>query len=207
MTTTPLVYVVDDDAALRDSLSLLLQSVDVEVQAFADAAALLAGFQADAGRPSALLLDVRMPGMSGMSLLKQLRVEHPALPIILITGHGDIEMAVRAMKLGAVDFLTKPFGAQRLLDLIQDVLRQGADAAAAELDSEGAATQLEVLTPREREVFERIAAGESNKVIAIDLGISVRTVESHRASVMEKLGLKTLVDLVRLAVRLNGPHR
>ena len=142
-----------------------------------------------------------------MSLLKQLRVEHPALPIILITGHGDIEMAVRAMKLGAVDFLTKPFGAQRLLDLIQDVLRQGADAAAAELDSEGAATQLEVLTPREREVFERIAAGESNKVIAIDLGISVRSVESHRASVMEKLGLKTLVDLVRLAVRLNGPHR
>jgi FixJ family two-component response regulator len=207
MTTTPLVYVVDDDAALRDSLSLLMKSVDVEVQAFADAAAFLAGFQPDAGRPSALLLDVRMPGMSGMSLLKQLRVEHPALPIILITGHGDIEMAVRAMKLGAVDFLTKPFGAQRLLDLIQDVLRQGADAAAAELDSEGAATQLEVLTPREREVFERIAAGESNKVIAIDLGISVRTVESHRASVMEKLGLKTLVDLVRLAVRLNGPHR
>lgn len=206
MTTTALVYVVDDDAAVRESLSMLLRSVALEVQTYEDAETFLSGFQETVGRPRVLLLDVRMPGMSGMTLLERLRVEHPALPIILITGHGDIEMAVRAMKLGAMDFMTKPFSTQRLLDRIQDVLRQSADAAAASVDAEDATVRLQVLTPREREVFDRIAAGESNKVIAIDLGISVRTVESHRASVMEKLGLKTLVELVLLAVRLKGSH-
>jgi two-component system response regulator FixJ len=204
MSKAPLVFVVDDDPAVRDSLRVLLESVDLDVRPYANAEAFLAGFEADALGPAALLLDVRMPGTSGMALLEHLRVEHPALPIILITGHGDIDMAVRAMKLGAKDFITKPFSAQRLLDRIQEVLRQSAGAAAASIDAKEAAARLEVLTLREREVFDRIVAGESNKAIAIELGISVRTVESHRASVMEKLGVKTLVDLVLLAVRLDG---
>jgi FixJ family two-component response regulator len=152
------------------------------------------------GRPAVMLLDVRMPGMSGMTLLERLRTEHASLPVIMITGHGDIDMAVRAMKLGAVDFVTKPFGAQALLDRIQDALRRPAPVDEPTQGGDETDARLGTLTQREREIFDRIVSGQANKVIALELGISVRTVESHRASIMEKTKANSLVDLVLLSV-------
>lgn len=200
MSAAPRVYVVDDHPDIRNALRLLLRSVAIEAKAYGSADEFLADFAPEPSQQTLLLLDVRMPGMSGMALLEQLRTQCPSLPVIMITGHGDIDMAVRAMKLGAMDFITKPFSAQGLLDRIQDVLRRVAEAGRSDLDSNSAASRLEQLTTREREVFDRIVAGQSNKAIAIDLGISVRTVESHRARLMDKLKAKTLVDLVLLAV-------
>jgi FixJ family two-component response regulator len=204
VSATPLIYLVDDDEEFRQSLGMLLGSMDMEVRPYPSADAFLDEFEDPGDRDAVLLLDVRMPGMSGMTLLERLRAGHPSLPIILITGHGDIDMAVRAMKLGAMDFITKPFGTQSLLDRIYEVLRQRAGAGAGSISPEEAAARLGVLTPREREVFDRIVAGESNKVVASELGISVRTVESHRASIMEKLKASTLVDLVLLSVSLKN---
>jgi two-component system, LuxR family, response regulator FixJ len=200
----PLVHVVDDNQEMRDSLQLLLKSVAIDARTYATADDFLLRFAHPPDRPAVLLLDVRMPGMSGMALLERLRAEHPLLPIIMITGHGDIDMAVRAMKLGAMDFITKPFSSQALLDRIHDVVRQAPEAAAPEVEAELAAGRLATLTPREREIFDRIVRGASNKAIAIGLGISVRTVESHRGSIMEKMGARTLVDLVMVSVRLKG---
>jgi FixJ family two-component response regulator len=207
MNKTPLVYLVDDDLEVRESLGMLLRSVAMEVLTFPSADAFLDRLADPAGRPTILLLDVRMPGMSGMALLERLRAENPWLPIILITGHGDIDMAVRAMKLGAMDFITKPFSSQTLLDRIQEVLSHAAGQESTDSRPAEAAARLETLTPRERQVFERIVSGESNKVIAIDLGISVRTVESHRASIMDKLKASTLVDLVMLSVNLKDQYQ
>jgi len=203
VTTTPLVHVVDDDEDIRLSLELLLESVALEVETYANADAFLEDFAEDPGRPEVLLLDVRMPGMSGMALLERLRVQYPALPVIMITGHGDIDMAVRAMKLGAMDFITKPFGSQLLLDRIQEVLRRAAAPPVSAISAEEAAVRLGALTAREREIFELVVSGITNKAIALDLQISVRTVEAHRASIMEKTGSKSLVDLVLLSVVLN----
>lgn len=200
MSPVPLVHVVDDDHEMRQSLHMLLRSVAIDDQTYASADEFLARYQEVPDRPAVLLLDVRMPGMSGMALLKQLRAEHASLPVIMITGHGDIDMAVRAMKLGARDFITKPFSAQSLLDRIQEVLSQAERATDARARGEGAARRLERLTKREREVFERVVSGQSNKAVALRLGLSVRTVETHRARIMEKLGVKTLADLVLLAV-------
>jgi len=150
-----------------------------------------------------MLLDVRMPGMSGMILLERLRAEHPSLPIVIITGHGDIDMAVRALKLGAMDFITKPFASQRLLDLVQQVLMQVMKRSKAAEREREEAERLATLTTREREIFDRVVGGESNKAIALDLGISIRTVESHRASIMEKTKARTLAELVRIALLPN----
>ena len=200
----PLVHLVDDDPEIRRSLSLLLESVALETRTYASADEFLDGFEASLDRLAVVLIDVRMPGMSGMTLLERLRVEQPSLPIIVITGHGDIDMAVRAMKLGAMDFISKPFGPQDLLDRIQDALSKGAQTAARVASAREAAARLQTLTAREREIFDRIVSGEANKAIALDLGLSVRTVESHRASIMEKLGVRTLVDLVLLSVDLGG---
>ena len=195
-----MVHVVDDDLEMRQSLHMLLRSVAIDGKTYASADEFLARYQDLPDRPSVLLLDVRMPGMSGMALLNQLRSEHASLPVIMITGHGDIDMAVRAMKLGARDFITKPFSAQSLLDRIQEVLSQATRSADAQARAEEAATRLQGLTRRERDVFERIASGQSNKAVALELGLSVRTVETHRARIMEKLEAKTLVDLVLLSV-------
>lgn len=200
MTPGPRVHVVDDDLEMRQSLHMLLRSVALDGKTYGSADEFLARFQDIPDRPSVLLLDVRMPGMSGMALLSRLRTEHPSLPVIMITGHGDIDMAVRAMKLGARDFITKPFSAQGLLDRIQEVLSQATRSADTQSRAEQAASRLQGLTRRERDVFERIAAGHSNKAVALELGLSVRTVETHRARIMEKLEAKTLVDLVLLAV-------
>ncbi len=204
MSQAPLVHVVDDNAELRSALQLLLKSVSIDVRAYANADELLTVPGGLPERPSCVLLDVRMPGMSGMALLERLRQQYPGLPIVIMTGHGDIEMAVRAMKLGAVDFVTKPFSSQALLDLIQDVLRRTAEPRETPVSLADATARWATLTAREREIFDRIVSGDSNKIIAYNLGISIRTVESHRARIMEKMNAKTLVDLVLTSVSLKS---
>jgi FixJ family two-component response regulator len=198
----PLVHVIDDHAEIRESLGMLLESVAIDAATYATAEEFLATYDEAFNRQDILLLDVRMPGMSGMVLLERLRAARPALPIIMITGHGDIDMAVRAMKLGAVDFVTKPISSQALLDVIQGVLRRLTEDPRTEVSVDDAVARYATLTARERQVFEHIVAGESNKVIAIELGINSRTVESHRASLMKKMQVKNLVDLVLLSLTL-----
>jgi FixJ family two-component response regulator len=204
MTETPVVYIVDDDPDIRKSLALLLRSVSIDVHTFPTCDEFLAALPDINGRATCLLLDVRMPGMSGMALLERLREQELPLPVIMLTGHADIEMAVRAMKLGAADFLTKPFSGQLLLDRVQEVLRRGQQVPSLSINLEEAHARWDALTPREKEVFDRICAGASNKVIAADFGISIRTVESHRARIMEKMKVRSLVDLVLLSVKLKA---
>jgi two-component system, LuxR family, response regulator FixJ len=198
----PLVHVIDDHAEIRESLRMLLESVAIEAATYATADEFLATYDEASNRQDILLLDVRMPGISGMVLLERLRAVRPALPIIMITGHGDIDMAVRAMKLGAVDFVTKPISSQALLDVIQGVLGRLTEYPRTEVGVDDAMARYATLTARERQVFEHIVAGESNKVIAIELGINFRTVESHRASLMKKMKVKNIVDLVLLSLTL-----
>jgi FixJ family two-component response regulator len=204
VSTAPLVHVVDDDPDIRISLQLLLSSVAIDAITYASADEFLLRFREMPGRPAVLLLDVRLPGLSGMALLERLRAERSPLPVIMLTGHGDIDMAVRAMKVGATDFLTKPFSSQILLDRIQDVLRRSSDlvAPAVGFDESVSVARFATLTAREREIFDHIVSGDSNKAVARKLGISIRTVESHRASIMEKMEAKTLVDLVLASVHL-----
>jgi FixJ family two-component response regulator len=202
------VHVVDDDADVRESLSMLLGSVGIRVLRYTNASDFLSHYKPHPGAPGCILLDVRMPGISGMTLLERLRDEQIPLPVIMLTGHGDIPMSVRAMKLGAVDFITKPFHHQRLLDLVQGVLRDDSRRSrgdAPAMDPAVARERWASLTSREREVFDGIVAGASNKVIAGDLGISVRTVETHRARIMDKLQARSLVDLVLLSLSLREP--
>jgi two-component system response regulator FixJ len=194
----PIVYIVDDEPAIRDSLALLLRSVGLASRAFPSAPAFLAGF--DAAAPGCLVADVRMPGMSGLELQEALRARQAALPVIIITGHGDIDLAVRAMKAGAADFIEKPFNEQVLLDAVHRALalrRPGESASAARGEIEA---RIATLTPREREVMLLVAEGRPNKVVATRLGLSTRTVEVHRAKVMEKLQARSLADLVRMAI-------
>lgn len=195
------IYVIDDDADVRNSLTLLLESVDIEVTTFPNADTFLREYRHHPERPGCMLLDVRMPGLSGMALLEEMHREAINIPVIMLTGHGDIPMSVQAMKLGAVDFVTKPFNTQKLLDLVQEVLRNPTPQK-TDLDPHAARQRWQTLTPREREIFNYIASGSSNKVIGIDLGISTRTVETHRARIMEKLEARTLVDLVMLKMSL-----
>jgi len=202
MTAGPVVYVVDDDKDVRESLCTLLQTVGLEVQVYDSADAFVARHRSAQERPHCLLLDVRMPGMSGMSLLEALYRDGPMVPTVVITGHGDIAMAVKAMKLGAIDFLTKPYNHQQLLDLVQRALRRNAQPGEAVVDASDAESRWNSLTAREQEIFKRIVSGDANKAIAFDLDISVRTVESHRSRIMQKMGARTLVDLVLLSVAL-----
>jgi FixJ family two-component response regulator len=187
---------VDDDDAMRESLATLLDDAGYRVCAYASAEDLLeAGASGDGG---CVVSDVRMPGMDGLTLLRRLRKAGTALPLILITAHGDVPLAVAAMKAGAVDFLEKPFEAGALLSAVEAGLRQARGHVEEAVDAGAARRQLELLTPRELEVIEHLVAGESNKVAAAALGISPRTVEFHRARVMEKTGARGLPDLVRL---------
>ncbi len=206
------VYIVDDDADVRESLKMLLESVGIQVLTYESADRFIQSYRPPKERratPACLLLDVRMPGLSGMALLEKLHHDRVHLPVVMLTGHGDIPMSVNAMKLGAVDFVTKPFNHQKLLDLVQNVLRDSVRRAEAEptgIDPRLARELWETLTPREQQVCERIVSGSSNKAIAADLGISVRTVETHRARIMEKLNARSLVDLVQLSMSLRkGP--
>lgn len=192
----PTVFVVDDDESVRSSLRFLLRSVSLESRAFASASEFLESY--DPAQPGCLVLDVRMPGMSGLELQQQLNLRGAVLPVIFITGHGDIPMAVEAMQHGADDFLQKPFRDQDLIDRIQRALAKDAKARAALDQHESIRARLESLTPREREVLALMAQGKPNKVMAHELGVSQRTVEIHRARVMEKSGAASLAQLVRM---------
>jgi FixJ family two-component response regulator len=189
---------VDDDEAVRGSLKLLLKTIGVPAQAYASAQEFLDTF--DAQRPGCLVLDIRMPGMSGLELQEALNARGALLPIIFITGHGDVPMAVEAMQRGALDFLQKPFRDQDLLDRIHKALEK--DRAGRELLGNRATIRARIaeLTPREREVLALVTEGKANKVIAGDLGVSQRTVEIHRAHVMEKMGANSLAHLVRMVI-------
>ncbi|MBX9604837.1 MAG: response regulator transcription factor [Gammaproteobacteria bacterium] len=201
-TLTQTVFVVDDDQAVRMSLSLLIRSMGLAVETFESAAAFLG--VCDPERSGCLVLDIRMPGMSGLEMQEELNRRAIGLPVIFITGHGDVAMAVRAMKSGAVDFIEKPFNDQQLLDRINKALDLDRNARAARAEHATLAARIELLSPREREVMERIVAGQANKVIAIELGLSERTVEIHRAKVMTKTGARSLAELVTMVNRYAG---
>lgn len=198
MTPELTVYVVDDDAAVRDALRMLLQSEGMRAETYASAEQFLGAYQPQT--TGCLLVDVRMPGMSGLELQETLAARGVRLPVIVITGHGDVAMAVRAMKAGAVDFIEKPFDNAALLECLRNTLARTADARKHAAELAEMIARLALLTPREREVMEFLVAGKPNKVIAADLGISARTVEVHRAKIMEKLKARSLADVVRIAL-------
>jgi FixJ family two-component response regulator len=196
----PVVYIIDDDDGMRRALSLLLGTVGYATAAFARPQDFLARFKPE--EPGCIVLDIRMPEMSGLELQQHLNRSGCMLPIIFITGHGDVPMAVQAMKNGAFEFIQKPFRDQDLLDQINHALQHDA------LNRQGVARRadvlrrLESLTPRERQVMDLVVEGSANKVIAIDLGLSERTVEIHRAKVMEKMGARSIAHLVKLHMTL-----
>jgi len=198
---SPTVFVVDDDEPVRDSIAMLLETVELPYETFASAQEFLNAYQRD--RTGCLVLDIRMPGMSGLELQDHLQKIRSPIPIVFITGHGDIPMAVEAMKRGAVDFIRKPFRDQELLDRIKEALSLDHDQRAAYQNLEEIRTRVGTLTPREFEVFQRVADGQANKVVAIELGISERTVEIHRSQVMQKTRARTLADLVRMKLNLD----
>ncbi len=201
MSDSPCVFVVDDDEPVRDAIGMLLESVDIAYKTYPDAQSFLDDFEA--GDRGCLVLDIRMPGMSGLDLQKQLNQLDIHVPIVFITGHGDIPMAVEAMRLGAVDFIRKPFNDQELLDRVQQAFDLDGEWHSTATGIEEIRSRVSHLTPRENEVFARVTLGQANKVIAIELGISERTVEIHRSNVMQKTKARTLADLVRLKMALD----
>jgi len=198
MTSEPVVFVVDDDQAIRSSLKWLIESVGLQVETYASADEFMRSYYP--GRAGCLLLDVRMPGMSGLELQEHFAKNDIHIPIIIITGHGDVPMAVRAMKAGAIDFIDKPFNDEMLLESIRNALN--VDKRRRELQGRRAeiAARLAHLTPREHEVMEMVTDGRSNKEIATELGVSAKTVEAHRARVMEKMEASSLAELVRMVL-------
>ncbi len=192
------VFIVDDDEAVRDSLKMLMESVDLHAEVFASAHEFLQLFDDD--RSGCLVLDIRMPGMSGLELQAVLNERRSMLPVIFITGHGDVPMAVQAIRGGAQDFIQKPFREQELLDRVQQVLAEDSRNRDVLHQKRDILERLSTLTPREREVMGLVVAGNANKVIAIDLGLSQRTVEIHRAHVMDKMQTKSLAHLVRMMI-------
>jgi two-component system response regulator FixJ len=193
------VYVIDDDEAMRDSLDFLLDSAGFEVRLFETALAFIEAL------PSlsfgCIVCDVRMPGLDGIELLKRMKAGHSPFPIIIMTGHGDVPLAVEAMKLGAVDFVEKPFEDERLIGMIGTAIRQAEPAAKTEAVAQDIAARIATLSPRERQVMDGLIAGLSNKLIARDYDISPRTIEVYRANVMTKMQANSLSELVRLAMR------
>ncbi|WP_119461381.1 response regulator transcription factor [Rhodospirillaceae bacterium SYSU D60014] len=198
MMQAPTVFVVDDDDAVREAVGLLLKSNGFTVEAKTSAAEFLAAY--DPVRPGCLVLDVRMPGMSGMELQAKLAADQVGIPVIIISGHGDIPMAVAAVQAGAVDFIEKPFDEHRLLATVQRALALDEERRRESAAATGAAARQSRLTAREREVLERVVAGDPNKVIAARLGISARTVEIHRARVMEKMRARSVAELVQMTL-------
>ena len=193
-----LIYILDDDEAVRDSLSMLIESAGFSVETFDLALAAL-----DRCRellPSCIVTDVRMPGMDGLEFQERLRADGVDVPVIVMTGHGDVRLAVRAMKAGAVDFLEKPFSDDAIVASIVEAIEKRHDQQPTKQVDPELVSRLENLTPREREVLERLVAGDPNKVIAYRLDISPRTVEIHRGRVMEKMRARSLPELVRMAI-------
>ncbi|UCD23772.1 MAG: response regulator transcription factor [Gemmatimonadota bacterium] len=194
----PTVFIVDDDAAVRDALGLLLRSIHLSCELYPSANAFLEAYDAD--RPGCLVLDVRMPGMSGLELQQELERLHSTLPIIFLTAHGDVPMAVTAVKAGAADFLEKPFRDQDLIDKIQHAIAADTSIRRKLEDRRQILARIQSLTPREREVMDKVVDGSPNKVIAMDLGLSQRTVEIHRTRVMRKMQASSLSQLVQIVM-------
>ncbi len=206
MPDSAIVHVVDDDEAVRDSISMLLETAGIEHALHASAVDFLAAFEKQDPSPimGCIVLDIRMPGMTGIELQEALNTRGSRLPIIFITGHGDIPMAVEAMRRGAFDFIRKPFGDEDLLERVREALERNATEADEAAAAQGVLAGFQSLSPREREVFHRVADGQANKFVAIELGISERTVEIHRAQVMKKMAARTLAQLVRMKMALEG---
>jgi FixJ family two-component response regulator len=201
---SPLVYLVDDDEAVRDSLGLLLRSVGLECEVYASALEFLEAY--DPLRHSCLVADIRMPGLSGLELQQRLNEQRADVPVIFITGHGDVPMAVNAMKSGASDFVQKPFRDQDLIDRIHKALAQDRERREWRAHERVIRERLALLTPREAEVMKRVVRGQANKVIAMDLDVSQRTVELHRARVMRKLKMRSLAELVSAVDKVLEPE-
>ena len=197
------VYVVDDDEGVRDSLQWLLEGKDYRVKCFDSAESFLSRF--DPREVACLIADIRMDGMSGLELQDRLVERRSPLPIVFITGHGDVPMAVNTMKKGAMDFIQKPFQEEALVNLVERMLEQAKEAFSDHQQSASRDALLAKLTSREAQVLERIVAGRLNKQIADDLGISIKTVEAHRANIMEKLNANTVADLLKIALGQNAP--
>jgi FixJ family two-component response regulator len=198
----PVIYIVDDDDGMRRALTVLITTIGYQAVAFAKPTEFLAKY--DPGQPGCLVLDVRMPEMSGLEVQQHLNKAGSMLPVILVSGHGDIPMAVQAMKDGAFDFLQKPFRDQELIDRINGALKLDAQNRESVDRLADLKAREQSLTPREREVLVLVVDGKANKVIAIDLGLSERTVEIHRANVMEKMGARSVAHLVKMHLMLGG---
>lgn len=196
------VFIVDDEEAVRDSIAMLLRSVGLRTQLFADATSFLRQYRGELA--GCLVLDVRMPRMSGLELQQELNRRGWTLPVIFITGHGDVPMAVEAMRAGALDFLQKPFKDDDLIRRVQKALDQDARERAALAGRDQLRQNFEELTAREREVARRIVAGQANKAVALDLGLSERTVELHRAHVMQKMEARNLAQLVQMLLQVDS---
>lgn len=194
------VFVVDDDEAMRDSIACLLESVNIPCRMFRDASAFLEF--CDPHKQGCILLDIRMPGMSGMELLENLKANGVTLPVIVITGHGDVPLAVRALKLGAFDFVQKPFNAHDLLDRVHAALQQVRERRQKDRRLDRLRSNFDALTGREREIMELVVAGDPSKVIGMKLGISSRTVDIHRSNIMRKLNVRTVAELVQSRLAL-----
>lgn len=200
MNDTPSVYIVEDDEAVRDSLQMVLESVGYKVSTYPTGNAFLDVWDADMS--GCLLLDIRMPGINGMELQRKLNERNSILPIIFVTGHGDVPMAVEAMQHGAVDFVQKPYREQELLEKIEHAIELDRESRQGLQQRQAIRQRVESLTPRELDVLRLMVEGRANKVIAADLDISQRTVEIHRARVMEKLEAKSLAHLVRMVMAI-----
>ena len=196
------VFVVDDDQAMRNSLKWLIESVGMQVETFDSAQAFLDAYYP--ARGGCLLVDVRMPGMSGLELQAYLTRREIGIPVIIITGHGDVSMAVKAMKVGAVDFIEKPFDDEELLNSIRNALQHDQKQRALRAQRNDIAARVAELTPREHEVMTLVTDGKSNKEIAVELGVSAKTVEVHRARMMDKMRADSLAELVRMALLARG---
>jgi FixJ family two-component response regulator len=199
--TPPVVFVVDDEAAVRISLKRLLRSIGLEARTYASAQEFLQSERLDA--PACLVLDIRLPGLSGLELQQELAAASVDLPIIFVTGHGDIPMSVRAMKAGAVEFLTKPFREQDLLEAIQRAIERNRITRRQSAELRTLQRRYALLTPREREVFPRVTSGLLNKQIAAELGASEKTIKVHRGQVMQKMKAESLAHLIQMADKLH----
>ena len=205
MTRAPVVFVVDDDPSVRSSLKFLLSSVGLQVESFESAETFLQRKPPDA--PSCLVLDVRLRGLSGLDFQHELAARNIRIPIVFVTGHGDIPMSVRAMKAGAIEFLTKPYRDQDLLDAVRIALEQDRARREQERDLTDLQQRFDSLTPREQEVISMVVSGMLNKQIAGELGTAENTVKVHRSRAMEKMNAQSFADLVRMIEKLKGPAK
>lgn len=197
-----MVFVVDDDEAMRDSITCLLEAVNLPCKSFGDANAFLEFCTPQ--QLGCILLDIRMPGMNGMELLENLKANGISLPVIIITGHGDVPLAVRALKSGAFDFVQKPFDASELLGRVHEALKLVQENCLENMKQDSLRSHFDTLTGREREIMELVVAGDSSKIIGMKLGISSRTVDIHRSNIMKKLNVQTVAELVQNRLALKG---